>query len=467
MDSQCTRRDAQLAAEDPVRLPAFREALKLWAYLGCVNFGGPAGQIALMHKLLVDDKKWIGDARFFHALNYCMLLPGPEAQQLATYIGWLMHGVRGGLAAGLLFILPGAFVMLALSILYVNYAELALVDAIFYGVKAAVLAIVIEAIFRIARRAFTGAAMIVIAALAFIALFFFAVPFPLVVLSAAAAGFIGVQVAPDQFRAAGHAAGKDSADGYAVDAAFARGELAHTRSSKTRTALTIVLWLAIWLAPVAVLVASLGGDNVFAKLALFFSQMSVVTFGGAYAVLAYVAQEAVATYSWLTAPEMLEGLALAETTPGPLILVLQHVGFLAAFRHAGFDPLLAGILGALITLWVTFVPSFLWIFAGAPYAERVRENRALSAALAAITAAVVGVIMNLAIWFALHVLFAKVDTTTLGPLHVTTPDPASLDPLALTLAAVATIALLRFKLPILGLLALSAVLGIVARFALS
>jgi chromate transporter len=456
-----------LATEPSVKLPSFAEALRLWAYLGCVNFGGPAGQISLMHKLLVDERKWIGDARFFHALNYCMLLPGPEAQQLATYIGWLMHGVKGGLAAGLLFILPGALVMLTLSILYVTYADLALVDAIFYGVKAAVLAIVIEAIFRIARRAFTGTAMVAIATAAFIALFCFAVPFPLVVLAAAAAGFLGVTLAPDQFRAAGHAAGKDASEGYALDAAFARGELAHTHATKTRTALTIAVWLAIWFLPVAALVAILGNESVFAKLALFFSQMSIVTFGGAYAVLAYVAQEAVATYNWLTAPEMLEGLALAETTPGPLILVLQHVGFLAAFRHAGFDPLLAGVLGALVTLWVTFVPSFLWIFAGAPYAERVRENRALSAALAAITAAVVGVIMNLAIWFALHVLFAKVDTTSLGPLRVTVPNPASIDFVALALAAIAAIALLRFKLPILGLLALSAALGVVTRFALS
>jgi len=292
------------------------------------------------------------------------------------------------------------------------------------------------------------------------------VPFPLAVLGAALTGFIGVQITPDQFRAAGHAAGKDAADGYAVDAAFARGDLSHTRATKTRTALTIALWLAIWLLPVAALVALLGNESVFAKLALFFSQMSVVTFGGAYAVLAYVAQEAVATYNWLTAPEMLEGLALAETTPGPLILVLQHVGFLAAFRHAGFDPLLAGILGAIVTLWVTFAPSFLWIFAGAPYAERVRENRALSAALAAITAAVVGVIMNLAIWFALHVLFARVNEVTAGPLRMSIPEAASLDPIALALAGIAILALLRFKAPILGLLALSAILGVVVRFAL-
>jgi chromate transporter len=443
-------------------LPSFTEALKLWAYIGCVNFGGPAGQIAMMHKLLVDERKWIGDARFFHALNYCMLLPGPEAQQLATYIGWLMHGQKGGLAAGLLFVLPGAVVMLGLSILYVNYADLAFVDAIFYGVKAAVLAIVIEAIFRIARRAFVGATMVWIAASAFVALFFFAVPFPLVVLAAALAGLIGARVAPGEFRAAGHDAPGAGMEG-AIDAAFARGELAHTRPTRGRIAVTLAVWLAIWLLPVAILVATLGDDNVFAKLALFFSQMSIVTFGGAYAVLAYVAQEAVATYHWLTAPEMLEGLALAETTPGPLILVLQHVGFLAAFRQAGFDPPLAGVLGAVVTLWVTFAPSFLWIFAGAPYAERVRENRFASAALAAITAAVVGVILNLAVWFALHVLFAKVDERAVGPLHLTIPDPASLDPIALGLAAIATVALLRFKIPILALLALSAALGLAAR----
>jgi len=464
MDSPSAGRDPQLAAQDHVTLPSFRETLKLWAYIGCVNFGGPAGQIALMHKLLVDERKWIGDARFFHALNYCMLLPGPEAQQLATYVGWLMHGVKGGLAAGLLFILPGTLVMLALSILYVNYADLAVVNAIFYGVKAAVLAIVVEAIFRIAKRAFTGAAMKWIAATAFVALFFFAVPFPIVVLGAGLIGFFGIRIAPGQFRASGHAAKIVVAEG-AVDAAFARGELAHTRATPGQTALTIVIGLVIWLLPVAILIATLGPDNVFAKLAIFFSKMSVVTFGGAYAVLTYVAQEAVTTYRWLTAPQMLEGLALAETTPGPLILVLQHVGFLAAFRQAGFDPLLAGILGAAVTLWVTFAPSFLWIFAGAPYAERVRESRALSAALAAITAAVVGVILNLAIWFALHVVFARIDTLALGPLRFSLPDWATLDPIALGLALVATVALLRFKMPIVGLLALSASLGLAVHLA--
>lgn len=446
-----------------IALPSFREALKLWATVGCISFGGPAGQIALMHRMLVDEKKWISDERYFHALNYCMLLPGPEAQQLATYVGWLMHGVKGGIAAGLLFILPGALVMLGLSVLYVEFSDVGLVAALFFGIKAAVLAIVIEAILRISKRAFTGAVMIWIAVAAFAALFLFAVPFPLVVLAAALTGFVGVRFAPNQFRAVGHKAAAGKREHFAIDEAFARGELSHTRTTGARTAVTVLVWMCIWFLPVVLMAIALGDDDVFTKLALFFSKMSVVTFGGAYAVLAYVAQEAVATYQWMSAPEMLDGLALAETTPGPLILVLQHVGFLAAYRNAGFDPLLAGTLGALVTLWVTFVPSFLWIFAGAPYAERVRESRALSAALAAITAAVVGVIANLALWFALHVLFARVSLLDLGLLQVTLPDATSLDWKALALTVVAAVALLRFKLPIPVLLVLCAVLGVLVQ----
>jgi chromate transporter len=453
----------QSAADADAALPPFRDAVKLWAYIGCVNFGGPAGQIALMHKLLVDDRRWISDARFFHALNYCMLLPGPEAQQLATYVGWLLHGVKGGLAAGLLFILPGALFMLGLSAVYASFAGVPAVEAIFYGVKAAVLAIVLEAVVRIARRAFIGAAMPAIAGAAFVALFFFAVPFPVVVLAAAVTGFLGATVAPGQFRAVGHAADGTLRGDFAIDAAFARGDLAHTHATPGQTLATVLVWLAIWMLPASALILILGSDSVFARLAVFFSQMSVVTFGGAYAVLAWVAQEAVVTHGWLTAPEMLEGLALAETTPGPLILVLQHVGFLAAFRQAGFDPLVAGVCGAAVTLWVTFAPSFLWIFAGAPYAERARNNRALSAALAAITAAVVGVVLNLAIWFALHVLFAKVDDIAVGPLQFSVPDLATIDPVALGLAVLASVGLLRFGMPILPLLGLSAALGFAAR----
>jgi len=430
------------------QLPSFGQALMTWAYIGCINFGGPAGQIALMHRVLVEQKKWIGEARFFHALNYCMLLPGPEAQQLATYVGWLMHGVRGGLAAGLLFILPGALVMLGLSLLYVVYAERPEVAAIFWGIKAAVLAIVIEAIVRIARRAFTGLLAPVIALCAFAALFLFNVPFPFVVL---AAGLTGLAAAAFGARPADGAQGTgpgDSAATHAVDAAMAQGLLAHTKTTSAQTVATVMRWLLIWMLPVVLIVLAFGPEHVLAQLATFFSLMSVVTFGGAYAVLAYVAQEAVATYQWLTTAEMMDGLALAETTPGPLILVLQHVGFLAATREAGFDPLLAGVLGAMVTLWVTFVPSFLWIFAGAPYAERLRGNRGLAGALAAITAAVVGVIANLALWFALHVVFAKVERIEVGAFVLLVPDPGSLDLLSLALSVAATLALMGGRLPV-------------------
>jgi chromate transporter len=443
-------------------LPTFREALKVWAYIGCVNFGGPAGQIALMHRILVEEKKWISDARYFHALNYCMLLPGPEAQQLATYVGWLMHGVRGGLAAGLLFILPGALVMLGLSVVYAVHADVPFVQDLFFGIKAAVLAIVLEALMRISKRALTGPAMTWIAAGAFLALFAFAVPFPLIVLAAAVVGYFGAQLAPDQFRAGGHSSGKaaEGAD-HALDLAFARGGLAHTRTTPAKTLVTIATWLCIWLLPVGALLLVSGPDDVFATMAVFFSKMSVVTFGGAYAVLTYVAQEAVQTYQWMTAPEMIDGLALAETTPGPLILVLQHVGFLAGFRNGGFEPVLAGLLGAFITLWVTFAPSFLWIFAGAPYAERVRDNKRISAALAAITAAVVGVILNLCIWFALHALFGQVTTQHFGPLQLHVPDLTTLDPVALGMTIAASVALLRFKMPIVPALALSGAMGLI------
>lgn len=445
-------------------LPTFREAFKVWAYIGCVNFGGPAGQIALMHRLLVEERKWISEERYFHALNYCMLLPGPEAQQLATYVGWLMHGVRGGLAAGIMFILPGALVMLGLSLLYVEYAHVEVVADIFYGIKAAVLAIVIEAVVRISKRAFTGPAMHWIAGGAFVALFFLAVPFPIVVLVAALTGFFGARFAPGQFHASGHKAGtSNAAVVYAIDAAFERGALKHTQTTRGQTAATVAIWLAVWLTPMGVLAIAFGPSDLFTTMAVFFSKMSVVTFGGAYAVLAYVAQEAVATYHWMTAPEMLDGLALAETTPGPLILVLQHVGFLAAYRNAGLDPVLSGLFGALITLWVTFVPSFLWIFAGAPYAERVRQNRELSGALAAITAAVVGVIMNLAVWFALHVLFANVTIVSVWPLQLHVPDFSTLNGAALALSLAAATGLLWFRLPIAILLVVCATAGLLVR----
>ncbi|WP_332682358.1 chromate efflux transporter [Bosea sp. (in: a-proteobacteria)] len=447
--------------------PSLGEATRVWLKIGLLSFGGPAGQIALMHKELVEERRWIGERRFLHALNYCMLLPGPEAQQLAIYVGWLMHRTLGGLIAGLLFILPGALVMLGLSLLYVLYRSVPVVDAVFFGVKAAVLAVVIEAGLRISRRALKNRAMVAIAVAAFIALFLFKLPFPLVILCAGLVGWLGSRYAPAQFDAGGHA-GKEGAPEFrsTVDLMFERGELEHARPSTARALRTLALWLPLWLGPVVLLWLLAGADNVFTKIGAFFSAMAVVTFGGAYAVLAYVAQAAVESHGWLIAGEMVDGLGLAETTPGPLILVLQFVGFLAAWRgQTGLDPLLAGSLGALLTLWVTFAPCFLWIFLGAPYIEALRGNRALSAALTAITAAVVGVIMNLALWFGLHVLFGSVRPVVFGPLAPDLPVLASLDWRAALLAAAAMLAMLRFRIGMIPVLAGCALAGVLLRLA--
>jgi chromate transporter len=443
--------------------PTLAEATRVWFKIGLLSFGGPAGQIALMHKELVDERRWIGERRFLHALNYCMLLPGPEAQQLATYIGWLMHRTIGGLIAGLLFILPGALVMWGLSLLYVLYRQVPLVDAVFFGVKAAVLAIVVEAGLRISKRALKNRAMVAIAIAAFLALFLLKAPFPLVILCAGLIGWLGHRRAPTLFGGGGHA-GKEGAPEFkgVVDLMFERGELTHAEPSTGKALKVLAVWLPLWLGPVALLWVLLGGGNVFTQIGAFFSAMAVVTFGGAYAVLAYVAQAAVETYGWLAAGEMVDGLGLAETTPGPLILVLQFTGFLAAWRgQSGLDPLVAGSLGGLLTVWVTFAPCFLWIFLGAPYIEALRGNKALSAALTAITAAVVGVIANLALWFGLHVLFKIVRPVVLGPLSPDLPVLASLDWRAALLAALAMIALLRFKLGMVPVLAACAAAGVV------
>lgn len=432
----------------------FREALSAWAKIGLINFGGPAGQIALMHKILVEEKRWISESRFLHALNYCMLLPGPEAQQLATYIGWLLHRTIGGLAAGILFVLPGALVMLGLSVLYASYRDLALVNAIFFGIKAAVLAVVVEAVLRIGRRALRNYIMIGLAGLAFIAIFFFAVPFPLIVLGAAIIGYFGARWRSDLFSAVR----KDS-DGFTdrLENYVPRGLSAITRALKI-----IGVCSLLWFGPILFLATFYDADHVYVKEGLFFSKMAVVTFGGAYAVLAYVAQQAVEVYAWLSPSEMLDGLGLAETTPGPLIMVVQFVGFLGAYRNPGvLDPMLAGTLGALLTTWVTFVPCFLWIFLGAPYVEALRSNRRLAAALAAITAAVVGVILNLAIWFGLHTIFGKVGEATYGALRFSIPDWSSIDAAAALLALAALIAMLRFRLGMLPTLLGTACLGVV------
>ena len=435
--------------------PTLAEATALWARIGLLSFGGPAGQIALMHKELVEQRRWIAESRFLHALNFCMLLPGPEAQQLATYIGWLLHGTRGGVIAGTLFVLPGFVVIVLLSTAYVLFQDTSWLAGVFFGLKAAVLAIVVEALIRVGRRALKNSVMLGLAAAAFVALFAFNLPFPLVVLGAAVFGYVGTKRRPQLFAPGG-------ARPPSPDLAAVIGEgFAQPRPTLGATLSTAAIWLALWIAPLLLVVGLQGWSSTFATLWLFFSQMAVVTFGGAYAVLAYVAQQAVQQFGWLAPGEMLDGLALAETTPGPLVLVLSFVGYLAAFRQAtGLDPLLAGLLGAGLTTWVTFVPCFLWIFLGAPHIERLRANRALSGALAAITAAVVGVILNLAIWFGLHVLFGTVDTLHLGPLTLAAPVWSSIDPAAVALSLVALVCLFRLHLGILPTLALCGAAGI-------
>ena len=385
---------------------SFREAFFVWLKIASLSFGGPAGQIAVMHRILVDEKRWISESRFLHALNYCMLLPGPEAQQLATYIGWLMHRTAGGIMAGGLFILPGVISIMGLSYIYAAYGNVGFIEALFFGLKAAVLAIVIQAVVRVGKRALRNRVMIALAAVAFVAIFFFNVPFPIIIIAAGLIGFIGAQLGRPEFKAVAHGDGKQTA---LVDNLLSDELPEHARPSVARALKVSTIWLLLWLVPVAALIVALGQANVFSQIAIFFSKMAMVTFGGAYAVLAYVAQQAVDHYHWVGPREMLDGLGMAETTPGPLIMVLQFVGFMAAFRDAGsLPPMLAGTLGGLLATWVTFTPCFLWIFLGAPFIETMRGNKALAGALSAITAAVVGVILNLSIWFTIHTIFREV-----------------------------------------------------------
>jgi chromate transporter len=429
--------------------PSFGEAFVVWLKIGCINFGGPAGQIAMMHRILVDEKKWIDEPRFLHALNFSMLLPGPEATQLATYVGWLLHGVRGGLAAGILFVLPGAFVMLALSLLYAYGRGLGPIDGALFGIKAAVLVIVFEALIRIGKRALKSSLLVSLAALAFIGIFFFAAPFPLIVIAAALVGYVVARTRPDLLGLA----------------ANPHDITEHSGDRWRQFTVASVAGLAIWWAPVALAALVLGPHHILVDIGIFFSKLAVVTFGGAYAVLAYMAQQVVETHGWLTAPEMVDALGLAETTPGPLILVTQFVGFLAAFREAApFTPLVAGLLGAALTTWVTFVPAMLWIFAGAPFIEQLRGNRRLAGALAAITAAVVGVILNLSVWFALHVLFGTVTERHWGPLRWYAFDPRALDTHAAILAVTAAILAFRFHRSLIEVIVVMALLGIVTQY---
>lgn len=441
---------------------SFREALIVWLRVAALSFGGPAGQIAVMHRILVDEKKWISESRFLHALNYCMLLPGPEAQQLATYIGWLLHRTAGGLVAGTLFVLPGFLSILALSLLYAGFQEQTLVQAIFFGIKAAVLAVVVEAVLRIGKRALQNHYMYLIAAAAFVAIFFLDLPFPLIIAAAALIGFIGSRIDPDRFVVIkGHQPQAGVADPV-VDAILVRDTRGHLRPSGARTLRVAATWLILWFVPLIVLAVLLGGDNVFTQIGLFFSKLAVVTFGGAYSVLAYMAQEAVQNYGWLAPGEMLDGLGMAETTPGPLIQVVQFVAFMGAFREAGgLDPYTAGLLASVLATWVTFVPCFLWIFVGAPYVESLRDNQALSAALSAVTAAVVGVVLNLAIWFALHVVFGEVDVVRAFGLKLHVPVLATVDVASLVLAVGALVAMLRFHVGMIPVIFVSAALGAV------
>lgn len=429
--------------------PSFAETTETFARIGLLSFGGPAGQIALMHRILVEEKRWLDEARYLHALNYCMILPGPEAMQLATYCGWLLHGVRGGLMAGLLFVLPGALLITLLSAIYLALGHEPVAQGLLFGLKAAVLAVVLEALLRVSRRALKGRFMVALAIAAFLAIACLKIPFPVIIVAAA---LCGVSVHRPENKASNSGA-------LAKVTPIAMPEWA--RPSLSRLLSTLAVWLALWFVPLAALILFLGGAQVFAAEAVFFSKMATVTFGGAYAVLAYVAQQAVETYGWLKPDEMLTGLGLAETTPGPLILVLVFVGFLGGARQAGLDPMLGGLVGAAVTLWFTFVPCFLWIFVGAPYVETVRGIRWLASALAAVTAAVVGIIANLGVWFALHVLFGKVSEWNFGPLSLPVPDLSTFDLPAFIIAAAAGVALLRLHLGMIAVLVSAALAGMV------
>jgi len=427
---------------------SFGEALRVWFKIGCIGFGGPAGQIALMHRILVDEKKWVEEQRYLHALNFCVLLPGPEAQKLATYVGWLLHGTRGGLAAGILFVLPGAFVILGLSLLYALGRGIPAVDGALFGIKAAVLVIVVEALLRIGRRALKTRLLIGLAGAAFIGIFFLDLPFPLIVAGAAAIGFAVARTSPGLLGLKAVAAGPGES---------APGRWRHA-------AIAAATGLVLWWAPIALAALTLGPAHALVDIGVFFSKLAVVSFGGAYALLAYMAQQAVENYGWMTAPEMVDGLGLAETTPGPLILVTQFVGFLAAFRDAApFSPVAAGVIGSALTTWVTFVPPMMMIFAGAPFVEQLRANQRLSGALAAITASVVGVILNLTVWFALHVLFAKVEEVRVGPLRWYAFDPLALDLAVLTLALIAALLAFVLRRGLVELVLTMAALGVAVR----
>jgi chromate transporter len=453
--------ELSIAAETrrhPAHGVSLGQALSVWLRVAALSFGGPAGQIAVMHRIIVDEKKWVGESRFLHALSYCMLLPGPEAQQLATYIGWLMHRWPGAIMAGGLFVLPGVIAIMALSWVYAAFGQMPIVAALFFGLKAAVLAIVLQAVHRVGSRALKTGAMIALAAVAFVAIFFSHVPFPVIVLAAGVIGFVGARTGSSAF-----VVGEGHSSGTAVTTESLLGEELpeHARPTIGRALRVSAVWLALWLVPVIAIIATLGSAHTFGEIGVFFSKMAVVTFGGAYAVLAYMAQQAVETYHWLRPGEMLDGLGMAETTPGPLIMVVQFVGFMAAYRNPGsLPPMLAGTLGGLLATWTTFVPCFLWIGLGAPFIERLRNNKPLNGALAGITAAVVGVILNLAIWFALHTWFRETVPLQGYGFFFDVPVLASVNLWAVTLSAAALVAIFQFKTGIIQTLAACSAAGI-------
>ena len=443
----------------------FRMAVFVWLKISLLSFGGPAGQIAVMHRLLVDELKWVSERRFLDALNFCMLLPGPEAQQLTIYLGWLLHRVRGGVVAGLLFILPGAVTVLALSMAYVHYQQAPAMGAAFFGIKAAVLAVVLSAVWRLSRRVLHQRLLLVIALASFLSSFVFAVPFPLVIAGTALAGYL--------FSGRGERTGDTPDDAVLEDGITGMRPVdrivsRYRRPSWQKSLLVLMICGCIWLVPLFGLFLVLGPSHIFTQQGLFFSQVAVVSFGGAYAVLTYMAQQAVSHYGWLTPSEMLDGLGMAETTPGPLIMVTQFVGFLGGYRNPGLlDPMLAGTIGAAVTTWVTFAPCFLWIFLGAPYIESLRSNRALARALSGITAAVVGVVLSLAIWFGLQVLFtAMADATALGPLAamiaMRLPVLSSFDPAAAAICMLSLLAMVVFRAGVITVIAASAAAGLAA-----
>ena len=437
----------------------FGEAARFWVKLGFINFGGPTGQIAIMHDEIVEQRRWITNGRFLHALNYCMLLPGPEAQQLAIYIGWLLHKVKGGLVAGVAFVLPSFFVMLALSWLYAAHGDVTWVSATLSGLAAAVIGIVASATIRIGKKALANGLMAGVAAVAFVSIFLLHVPFPLIVLGAAAIGVVGGMLAPGWFDVG---VGRELEENERVAIRDDVPGAAHTLPSRRRSVVVLVVGSAVWLIPIAAVAMWRGSGDTLTDMGWFFSKTALVTFGGAYAVLSYVNVAAVVQYGWLLPGQMVVGLGLAETTPGPLIMVLEFVGFVGAYQNpGGLSPLTAGVLGALVATWATFAPCFLWIFLGAPYIERLRGNRRMATALEAVTAAVVGVIANLAVTFAAHTLFDRVrEVDTIGG-SIPVPVWSSIDVFALIVATVSFVGLWRFRWKILPVIAASALAGLI------